>query len=79
MVRELAAFVPAWMIDGGPVPIGGFGAQAYLIDVDFGSGEAQSVVLGSMWNTWLEFDVLQAEPGGVISGVLEGPLYDGGP
>lgn len=78
-VWEVVAFVPGWMIDGSPIPLGGFGAQAYLVDVDWSTGDQVTVVLGSMWNAWLEFTALEAEPGGVVSGVIEGPLYDGGP
>jgi hypothetical protein len=79
VVREVVAFVPYWAIDGGPIPLGGFGAQAYLVDIDFSAPEPVSTVQGSLWNAWLEFDALEAEPGGIVSGVFEGPLYDSGP
>jgi len=79
LVREVVAVVPTWMIDGDPIPLGGFGAQAYLIDIDFSSGEGEQQILGSLWQAWLEFDALEGVPGAAASGVIEGPLYYGGP
>ncbi len=79
VVREVVAVVPTWQISAEPIPLGGFGAGAYLIDVDTSVEPAVSRTLGSLRNGSLQFTQLVGEPGGAVAGSLSGTLYDGGP
>ena len=81
VITEAIAFVPPWAFEQHPVPLGGFGARVYLIEIDFagGQGNEEVTILGSIWNGWLTLEALEPEPGGPVIGRFEGPLYNGGP
>jgi spore coat protein CotH len=77
-VRETVIYVPTWMFDGSAeIPLGGWGAQAYLLDIDFSDGQQQEI-LGTVWQTDLVFTELDAVPGGMVRASLDGPVYHQG-
>ena len=77
-VAEAVAVVPGWALNQDPVPLGGFGSQAYLLSIDFSSTPGAQTVLGTMWNADLSFTALSAEPGAALAGWFEGPVYRNG-
>ncbi len=79
VVREVVVWVPTWLIGPDPIPLGGFGAGGYLVDVDVSSGEAESIMRGSLWNGTLQLLQLEGNPGAPVSATFESVLYDGGP
>ena len=79
VVREVILFVPTWLIGPDPIPLGGFGAGGYLVDVDVSSGEPEQIMRGSLWNGSLQLTQLDGTPGGPVSASFESLLYDGGP
>ncbi len=78
-VRQVVAVLPLWTLGPDPIPLGGFGAGAYLFDIDFSTEPSQSTNLGALWNGSLQFTRLEGEEGGVVAGSFAGTLYDGGP
>jgi len=78
-VREVVAVVPLWQLSGDPIPLGGFGAGAYLIDIDISVQPGIPTTLGSLWNGSLQFTALVGEVEGPVTGSFTGILYDGGP
>lgn len=77
MVQSVAV-VPWWELDKDPVPLGGFGSQAYLLSLDFSTEPGIQTVLGSLWEAELSFEQLTGDPGSPLSGRWEGPIYANG-
>ena len=78
-VREVVAVLPLWSLGPDPIPLGGFGAGAYLIDIDLSEEPHQATSRGSLWHGELQFTQLEGEEGGAVRGSYSGILYAGGP
>ena len=78
-VREVVAWIPTWQLGAEPIALGGFGAGAYLVDVDITTDPPVSTTLGSLWNGSFQFTQLEGVPDGPVRGSFQGTLYDGGP
>jgi spore coat protein H len=74
-VAEALAVVPGWALQQDPVPLGGFGSQAYLLSIDLTTTPGTQTVLGSLWNAELSFTALAGEQGAPMEGWFEGPVY----